>query len=139
LTDKGDEGDVWERPIKKRSGGMGASSKNAQRGSKSGQKVSKRVEEKSGENETGKKGGPMAKNDEDRYVVKHDDGWAVKKENAERASGVFKTQKEAIDRAREIVNKSGEGKGEIRIQGKDGRFRDSDSGKRNETSAKDTK
>lgn len=81
----------------------------------------------------------MAKNDEDRYVVKHDNGWAVKKENAERASGVFKTQKEAIDRAREIVDNSGGGKGDVRIQGKDGRFRDSDSGKRNESKAKDTK
>jgi len=79
----------------------------------------------------------MAKNDEDRYVVKHDDGWAVKKENAERASAVFPTQKEAIDRAREIVNNSGGGRGEIRIQGRDGRFRDSDSGRNNETSAKD--
>jgi hypothetical protein len=81
----------------------------------------------------------MANNDEDRYVVKHPEGWAVKKENAERASGVFGTQKEAIDRAREIVNNSGEGKGDIRIQGRNGQFRDSDSGKHNETKAKDTK
>ena len=42
----------------------------------------------------------MAKNDEDRYVVKFDDGWPVKKENAERASGVLRTQKEAITRCR---------------------------------------
>ena len=81
----------------------------------------------------------MAKNDEDRYVVQHPDGWAVKKENAERASGVFRTQKEAIDRAREIVQKSGAGRGEIRIQGRDGKFRDSDSGSRNETNEKDKK
>lgn len=81
----------------------------------------------------------MAKNDEDRYVVKHEDGWAVKKENAQRASGVFDTQKEAIDRAREIVENSGGGKGDIRIQGRDGQFRDSDSGSKNETSRKDKK
>lgn len=81
----------------------------------------------------------MAKNDEDRYVVKHDDGWAVKKENAQRASAVFRTQKEAINRAREIVENTGGGRGDIRIQGADGRFRDSDSGSRNETSAKDNR
>lgn len=81
----------------------------------------------------------MASNDEDRYVVKHPDGWAVKKENAERASGVFRTQKEAIDRAREIVENSGGGEGDIRIQGRNGQFRDSDSGSKNETRAKDTR
>jgi hypothetical protein len=79
----------------------------------------------------------MANNDEDRYVVKHADGWAVKKENAKRASFVFDTQKEAIARARQIVEKTGRGLGEVRIQGEDGRFRDSDSGSRNETKAKD--
>ena len=46
----------------------------------------------------------MANNDEDRYVVKHDDGWAVKK-NAKRASNVYPTQAEAISRARQIVTK----------------------------------
>jgi uncharacterized protein YdaT len=76
-------------------------------------------------------------NDGDRYVVKHDDGWAVKKENAERASNVYDTQKEAIDRAREIVDKTSGGNGEVRIQGQDGKFRDSDSGRNNESNAKD--
>ena len=37
----------------------------------------------------------MGNNDEDRYVVKHNDGWAVKKENAKRASHVYDTQAEA--------------------------------------------
>jgi hypothetical protein len=81
----------------------------------------------------------LANNDEDRFVVKHEDGWSVKKENAQRASGVFNTQKEAIDRAREIVENSGGGKGDIRIQGRDGRFGDSDSGSKNEAISKDTK
>lgn len=81
----------------------------------------------------------MAKNDEDRYVVKQDDGWAVKKEDAKRASNVYGTQAEAIARAREIVDKTGRGLGEVRIQGEDGQFRDSDSGRRNETPAKDTR
>lgn len=61
----------------------------------------------------------------------------MKKENAERASNVYRTQKEAIDRAREIVDKSSDGNGEVRIQGRDGKFRDSDSGRNNESSAKD--
>lgn len=70
-------------------------------------------------------------------MVKHEDGWAVKKENAERASAVFRTQKEAISRAREIVDNTGGGLGDVRIQGEDGKFRAADSGRRNETKAKD--
>jgi len=81
----------------------------------------------------------VAENNEDRYVVKHPEGWAVKKEDAQRASAVTRTRKEAIDRAREIVNNSGNGKGDIRIQGRDGKFRDSDSGRKNESPKKDTK
>jgi hypothetical protein len=81
----------------------------------------------------------MANNNEDRYVVKHEDGWAVKKENAKRASNVYDTQAEAIARAREIVDNTGRGLGEVRIQGGDGKLRDSDSGRRNETRAKDTR
>lgn len=59
-----------------------------------------------------------------RFVVKHDDGWAVKRPNAERASAVFDTQREAEQRAKEIVGNLGGG--EVRIQGRDGQFRDSD-------------
>jgi len=80
----------------------------------------------------------MAKNDEDRYVVPNaDGGWDVVKEHHKRASAHFDTQADAIARARQIVENSGRGKGDVRIQGKDGRFRDSDSGSRNETKAKD--
>ncbi|MCA6503821.1 MAG: DUF2188 domain-containing protein [Pseudanabaena sp. M135S2SP2A07QC] len=60
----------------------------------------------------------------DRYVVKHPDGWAVKKSHAERASEVCDTQRQAEIRAKQIV--SNLGGGEVRIQGKDGRWRDSD-------------
>ena len=52
------------------------------------------------------------------YVVQHDDEWAVKKPNAERASGVFPTQIEAIERAKELA-----GRGTIHIKGRDGKWR----------------
>jgi hypothetical protein len=82
----------------------------------------------------------MAQNDEDRYVVPSPNGgWDVVKEAHERASGHFRTQKEAIARAHEIVENSGSGKGEVRIQGEDGKFRNSISGSKNETDAKDTR
>jgi uncharacterized protein YdaT len=52
------------------------------------------------------------------HVVQHDDGWAVKQTHAERASGVFDLQKEAIDRARELA-----GDGEVIVHGRDGKIR----------------
>lgn len=64
----------------------------------------------------------MAKND--RYVVNHPDGWAVKGPGAERASGVYDTQAEAEAAAKEIVGNLGGG--EVRIQGRNGKWRDSD-------------
>jgi Uncharacterized protein conserved in bacteria (DUF2188) len=62
--------------------------------------------------------------DNDRYVVKHPEGWAIKKAGAERASEVLPTQYEAEQRAKEIV--AGLGGGEVRTQGNDGKWRDSD-------------
>jgi hypothetical protein len=65
----------------------------------------------------------MSKND--RYVVKNPDGgWDVKGPNADRASGHFDKQSEAEGRAKEIVGNLGGG--EVRIQGRDGQWRDSD-------------
>lgn len=64
----------------------------------------------------------MAKND--RFVTKHPDGWAVKASGADRASGIYDTQKEAEARAKEIVGNLGGG--EVRIQDRHGRWRDSD-------------
>lgn len=64
----------------------------------------------------------MSKND--RYVVKHGDDWAVKKSGADRASGVFDTQRAAESFAKEVVGNLGGG--EVRIQGENGRWRDSD-------------
>lgn len=64
----------------------------------------------------------MAKND--RYVTKHPDGWAVKKPGSERSSRTHHTQLEAEKRAKEIVCNLGGG--EVRIQDRHGRWRDSD-------------
>lgn len=64
-------------------------------------------------------------NDNDRYVQKREDGqWEVVKESAGRASAVTRTQKEAVDRAREIVHNRGGG--ELVIKGADGRIRSKD-------------
>ncbi len=60
----------------------------------------------------------------DRYVVKDGDDWAVKKAGAKRASGNFGTQREAEKFAKQVV--SNLGGGEVRIQGRDRRWRDSD-------------
>jgi len=59
-----------------------------------------------------------------RDVVPNPDAaWDVTKPGADRASGHFDTQAEAIDRGREMV--SNDGGGELRIHGRDGRIRDS--------------
>lgn len=83
----------------------------------------------------------VAGNDNDRYAVQNKErgGWDVVKENHKRASGHFDTQAEAIARAKQIVENSGRGDGDVRIQGRDGRLRDSDSGSSNESRARDTK
>lgn len=61
----------------------------------------------------------------DRYVVrKPNGGWDVKAPHADRSSGHFDTQHEAEDRAKEIVHNLGGG--EVRIQGRDRKWRDSD-------------
>jgi hypothetical protein len=64
-------------------------------------------------------------NDNRRHVVQNGDGgWDVKKPGASRASAHTDTQKEAIDRAKEIVGNAGGG--EVRIHGRDGKIRNSD-------------
>ena len=60
----------------------------------------------------------------DRYVTKHPKGWAVKAPGGKRASSVHSTQHEAERAAKLTVGK--QGGGEVRIQGLDGRWRDSD-------------
>ncbi len=60
----------------------------------------------------------------DRFVVKHQKGWAVKAGGAKRASSVHSTQKEAERAAKTTVHNKGGG--EVRIQGRNGQWRDSD-------------
>lgn len=66
------------------------------------------------------------KNDTDRYVVPNSDrgGWDVVKEDHKRASAHAPTKKEAVDRAREILNN--QRGGELRIANRQGQFIDSD-------------
>lgn len=64
----------------------------------------------------------MAKND--RFVVKREDGWAVEKSKAQRASAVTRTKAEAERRAKEIVHNLGGG--EVRMQDRHGKWSDSD-------------
>lgn len=60
-----------------------------------------------------------------RIVGPHrDGGWQVIAPDAERASSRHEKQADAIDRAREIL--SGDGGGELTIQNRRGRIRDSD-------------
>ncbi len=61
----------------------------------------------------------------DRHVTPNPGGgWDVVAPGASRASAHRDTQAAAIDRGREIVQKAGGG--ELRIHGRDGRIRDSD-------------
>lgn len=67
----------------------------------------------------------MAKGGERRHVIPNPNGgWDIKKPGSSRVSTHTDTQKDAIDRAREIVHNAGGG--EVRIHGRDGRIRDSD-------------
>jgi uncharacterized protein YdaT len=58
------------------------------------------------------------------HVVPHQDGWAVKREGAERASSVHSTQKEALEAGRPIAERE---KTELVTHGTNGKIRDSDS------------
>lgn len=63
--------------------------------------------------------------DNRRHVVPNDKGgWDVKKPGSERSSAHAGTQKAAITRAKEMVGNAGGG--EVRIHGRDGRMRNSD-------------
>jgi len=59
-----------------------------------------------------------------QHVVPHDGAWAVKGAGSARATVVVHTQKEAIERARDIARNQGT---ELLIHGCDGRIRERDS------------
>lgn len=63
-------------------------------------------------------------NDNRRHVTQNDDGsWKVAKPNAQRASGKYDTQRDAIAASDSIVRNAGGG--ETIIHGRDGKIRDS--------------
>lgn len=64
----------------------------------------------------------MSKND--RYVVKHGNGWAVKQSGVSTPASVHRKQAVAEKAAKATVKDLGGG--EVRIQGRDGKWRDSD-------------
>jgi hypothetical protein len=67
----------------------------------------------------------MSRRNNDRFVTRNPDGgWDVKAANAMRASAHTKTQTKAESLAKKIV--ANLGGGEVRIQDRKGRFRDSD-------------
>ena len=60
----------------------------------------------------------------DRTVFRKTEGWAEKRNDAERAGGIYKTQGEAVEAARKTLQKHGGG--ELIIKGRDGRIRSKD-------------
>jgi hypothetical protein len=67
----------------------------------------------------------MTTKKENIWVTQHPDGGCQKKkENSERSSGKYPTQKEAINSAVEQAKKEGV---EVIVQGKDGKIRSKDS------------
>lgn len=70
------------------------------------------------------------------HIVPTEDGWAVKRENSERASAKTDTKTEADKIAREMARNE---KGELIIHGKNGQIQDSDSFGNDPNPPKDTK
>ncbi|MDX8440483.1 DUF2188 domain-containing protein [Mesorhizobium australafricanum] len=59
-----------------------------------------------------------------QHVVPNGDKWSVRRSGASRASGTYSTQKEAIERARDIARNQ---QTELYVHGRDGRIRERDS------------
>ena len=64
----------------------------------------------------------MSKND--RFVVRHGTDWAVKKGGVSSPESIHHKQSRAEEQAKFTVR--GLGGGEVRVQGRDGKWRDSD-------------
>lgn len=56
-----------------------------------------------------------------QHVVPTEGGWAVKRAGSSKATKVFQTQQEAIERGREIARNQ---RSELLIHGRDGRIRE---------------
>lgn len=56
-----------------------------------------------------------------QYIVPTESGWGVRGEGNERLTAKFETQREAIERGREIARNQ---ESELRIQNKEGKFRE---------------
>lgn len=69
-----------------------------------------------------KKGESMA--GRNQHVVRHPDGWAIRGAGSSRATAVFGTQADAIDRARGLARNQ---ETELLVHGRDGRIRARDS------------
>lgn len=63
----------------------------------------------------------MGKN---QHVVPHKDGWAVKGAGNEKATSVYDTQAQAIERARDVAKNQ---QSELLVHGRDGQIRARDS------------
>ena len=72
----------------------------------------------------------------DYHVVPDGEGWAVKREGAQRASSLHDTQREAIQQGREFAQHQ---RTELVIHRRDGTIRDSDSYGNDPMPPKDTK
>ncbi|KLN59192.1 hypothetical protein WH96_18795 [Kiloniella spongiae] len=59
-----------------------------------------------------------------QHVVPNGGKWSVRKAGAVRVTGVYDTQKEAVDKARDIAKKQ---HSELYIHGRDGRIRERNS------------
>lgn len=66
----------------------------------------------------------MSKGKSHHVVPDSDGGWNIKKGGSSRSSGHFDTQKEAIDKAREISSNQNS---ELYIHGRNGQIREKDS------------
>jgi hypothetical protein len=64
----------------------------------------------------------MAKRD--IHVVPHEEGWATRKEGAERAASVFDNKVDAVEQAREQARRE---RVDVIIHGRNGKIQDSDS------------
>ncbi len=56
-----------------------------------------------------------------QHVVPHGGMWSVRRAGSSRASGTYSTQKEAVEKAKEIARNQ---KTELYIHGRDGRIRE---------------